>query len=84
MILDSQAETVILVGNMPQEREPVIKKAVTPFDREKLHKLRDSLERLRENGLTPKEYDLVPPFGGRRVGVIADFPQTVILPKRRR
>ncbi len=41
-------------------------------DRDELNEARDMLRRLREQGAHRKEYDLVPPFGGRRVTVLDD------------
>ncbi len=36
---------------------------------DELRAARDLLRRLREHGLQRKEYDLTPPFGGRRVQI---------------
>lgn len=41
-------------------------------DREDLDEAREMLARLREHGAHRKEYDLVSPFGGRRVTVLDD------------
>lgn len=42
------------------------------IDREELDEARELLRRLREQGAHRKDYDLVPPFGGRRVTVLDD------------
>jgi hypothetical protein len=42
------------------------------IDPEKLEEAREMLRRLRELGVQRKGYDLMPPFGGRRVTVRED------------
>lgn len=42
------------------------------IDREEVDEARELLRRLREQGAHRKDYDLVPPFGGRRVTVLDD------------
>jgi hypothetical protein len=42
------------------------------IDRDQLEEMRETLRRLREQGARRKDYDLVPPFGGRRVTVLDD------------
>lgn len=42
------------------------------IDREELDEARELLRRLREHGAHRKDYDLVPPFGGRRVTILDD------------
>ena len=42
------------------------------IDRNELEEMRETLRRLREQGARRKDYDLVPPFGGRRIIVVDD------------
>lgn len=42
------------------------------IDRDDLDEAREMLRRLQEQGAHRKDYDLIPPFGGRRVTVLDD------------
>ncbi len=42
------------------------------IDLDRLEEGRELLRRLRENGVRRKEYDLAPPFGGRRAPIQDD------------
>lgn len=45
------------------------------IDHKELERFREAARQLRDLGVKPKEYDLAPPFGGRRV-VVRDDPRT--------
>lgn len=42
------------------------------INEQELDKAREMLRRLQDQGVHRKEYDLIPPFGGRRVTVLDD------------
>jgi hypothetical protein len=55
---------------MPKQVDPAEILARNPqVDPDRLERALEALRRLRDRGLRRKEYDLAPPFGGRRASV---------------